>query len=248
MDQLRNKPDGIFEQDARDMNQLPARNTIERAGNIEFWRSICPQLSISEGPLGSHMKHYAVSPSDVQKVEQQVIEEGYFQVGPVVPRHETRLLADAVRTVVDHGFPASFVLVYDQVWQMLSRFENLLSPLGFSVSGFIRNVNEHRAESKEDSGWSPHRDGDPVISNMRNDGRPQILNVWIPFTDTTAEDEAATLQVGFYDVAAPVGGLPVTVNSRPIILNWLFRRWPTHISFHLSRMWMRFIHRFILHN
>src|SRR5450759_2061046 len=168
MDKLTNKPDGIFEQDTRDMNQLSARNTIvKRAGNIEFWRSICPQLSISESPLGSHMKPYAVSPSDVQKVGQQVLVEGYFQVGPVVPRHETRLLTDAVRTVVDQGFPAPFVLVYDQVWQMLSRLENLLSPIlgAFYYMTldvwiyYIRNVNEHRAESKEDSGWSPHRDG-----------------------------------------------------------------------------------------
>ena len=78
------------------MNQLSAQNTIvKRAGDIEFWRSICPQLSISESPLGSYMEPYAVSPCDVQKAGQQIIEEGYFQVGPVVPRQETKLIADA---------------------------------------------------------------------------------------------------------------------------------------------------------
>jgi hypothetical protein len=178
------------------MNQQPARNTIvKRAGDIEFWRSICPQLSISESPLGSPMKPYAVSPRDVQKVEQQVLEEGYFQVGPVVPKQETKLIADAANTVVDHGFPAPFVLVYDQVWQMLSRLENLLSPiLGafYYVTldvwvYYIRNVNEDRAEPKEDSGWSPHRDGGPVINTLRGDGRPQLLNVWIPFTNTSVD-------------------------------------------------------------
>jgi len=180
--------------DSLDMNQLPARDSIvKRAGDIEFWRSICPQLSISESPLDSHMQPYPVSPSDVQKAEQQVLEEGYFQIGPVVPRQETKLLTDAVRTVVDHGFPAPFVLVYDQVWQMLSRLENLLSPIlgAFYYMTldvwiyYIRSVNEDRAESKEDSGWSPHRDGKLVISTLRSDGHPQLLNVWIPFTDTT---------------------------------------------------------------
>jgi hypothetical protein len=34
---------------------------------------------------------------DVQKVGQQVLEEGYFQVGPVVPRQEAKLIADAVQ-------------------------------------------------------------------------------------------------------------------------------------------------------
>jgi hypothetical protein len=178
------------------MNQLSERNAIvKKAGDIQFWRSICPQLSISESPLGSHMKPYAVSPSDVQKATQQVLEEGYFQVGPIVPRQETRLLTDAVRTVVDHGFPAPFVLVYDQVWQMLSRLENLLSPiLGtfYCVTldvwiYYIRGFGEDRANSKEDSGWSPHRDGKLVISTLRGDGRPQLLDVWIPFTDTTVE-------------------------------------------------------------
>jgi hypothetical protein len=178
------------------MNQLSAQNTIvKRAGDIEYWRSICPQLSISDCPLGSHMEPYAVSPCDVQMVGQQIIEEGYFQVGLVVPRQETKLIADAARTVVEHGFPAPFVLVYDQVWQMLSRLESLISPiLGACYDMtldvwvyYIRDVNEDRAESKEDSGWSPHRDGKPVISTLRGDGRPQLLNVWIPFTDTTVK-------------------------------------------------------------
>jgi hypothetical protein len=178
------------------MSQLPAGNTIvKRAGDIGFWRSICPQLSIGESPFAPQMKPYAVTPSDVQKARQQVVEEGYFQACSVVPRQETRLIADAVRTVVNHGFPAPFVLVYDQVWQMLSRFENLLSPiLGASYDAtldvwiyYIRSVNEERAESKEDSGWSPHRDGKEIISTLRGDGRPQLLNIWIPFTDTTAE-------------------------------------------------------------
>jgi hypothetical protein len=178
------------------MNQLSARDTIvKRAGDIEFWRSICPQLSISERPLGSHMQPYAVSPDDVHKAEQQVLEEGYFQVGPVVPRQEIKLIADAVRTVVDHGFPAPFVLVYDQVWQTLSRLENLLSPIlgAFYYMTrdvwiyYIRGFDEDCVESKEDSGWSPHRDGKTVISTLRGDGRPKLLNVWIPFTDTTVE-------------------------------------------------------------
>src|SRR5262245_30521200 len=178
------------------MNQLSAQNTIvKRAGDIEFWRSICPQLSISDSPLGSYMEPYAVSPCDVQMVGQQIIEEGYFQVGLVVPRQETKLIADAARTVVEHGFPAPFVLVYDQVWQVLSRLESLISPiLGACYDMtldvwvyYIRGVNEDRAESKEDSGWSPHRDGKPVISTLRGDGRPQLLNVWIPFTDTTVK-------------------------------------------------------------
>jgi Phytanoyl-CoA dioxygenase (PhyH) len=178
-----------------DMNQLPVRDTIaKRAGDIEFWRSICPQLSISESSV-PYMKPYAMSPSDVEKVGHQLLEEGYFQIGPVVPRQDITLIADAVRTVVENGFPAPFVLVYDQVWQMLSRFENLLLPiLGASYDMtldvwiyYVRSVNEDSAESKEDSGWSPHRDGKPVITTLRGDGRPQVLNVWIPFTDTTLE-------------------------------------------------------------
>jgi hypothetical protein len=177
------------------MNQLPARNSIvKRAGDIEFWRSLCPQLSINERPLGSHLP-YTVSPRDVLKAGQQVLNEGYFQVGPVVPRQETKLISDAVRTVVDHGFPAPFILIYDQVWQMLFRLENLLSPIlgAFYYTTldvwiyYIRGVNEDSTESKEDSGWSPHRDGETVINTLRGDGSPQILNVWIPFTDTTVD-------------------------------------------------------------
>ena len=179
------------------MNALRARDPIvEKAADIEFWRSICPQLSISERPLDPHSQPYAVPLRDVQKAGQQVLEEGYFHVGPVVPRQETKLIAGAVRAVVYNGFPAPFVLVYDEVWQMLSRLKNLLSPvlgdfycLTLDVwIYYIRGVDEDRAEPIEESGWSPHRDGSTAITTLRgDDGRPQLLNVWIPFTDTTIE-------------------------------------------------------------
>ena len=184
-----NRPDRLSE-----VKPLTRNTLVKSAGDIEFWRSICPQLSISERPLSSHTQSYAVCPCDVQKAGKQVVEEGYFQVGPVVPRHETKLIADAVRTVIDHGFPAPFALVYDQVWRMLSSLENVLSPILGAYHTtldvwiyYIRSVNEDRAESKEDSGWSPHRDGKTIINTLRPDGRPQLLNVWIPFTDTTVE-------------------------------------------------------------
>jgi hypothetical protein len=192
---LKNKSDRLSKKDAG-MDQLLNPSTIvKKARDIQFWRSICPRLSISEGPLGSHLQPYAVSPSDVHKVRQQVLAEGYFRVERVLPRWEMKLVADAVRTVVEHGFPAPFVLVYDQVWQMLLRLENLLSPiLGafYYVTRdvwiyYIRSVNEDCTEAKEDSGWSPHRDGKTVITTLRGDGRPKLLDVWIPFTDTTVE-------------------------------------------------------------
>jgi hypothetical protein len=178
------------------MNQPTAHDTlVKNAGDVDFWRSICPQLSISDRPLISNMQPYAVSPRDVQKAVQQVCEEGYFHVSPVVPTQEVKLLADTVSTVVDHGFPAPFVLVYDQIWQILSRLENLLSPILGGLYDvtldvwiyYVRAINEDAAETKEDSGWSPHRDGRTVINTLRGDGRPQLLNVWIPFTDITVE-------------------------------------------------------------
>ena len=45
------------------------------------------------------------------------------------------------------------------------------------------------------------------------------------------KNEAPTLQVGFFDVAAPLVGLPVSVNSRLMMLNWLYGRGPTLILF-----------------
>ena len=50
------------------------------------------------------------------------------------------------------------------------------------------------------------------------------------------KDEAPTLKVGFYDVAPVDGASLLRVNNRLMILNWLYGRWPTHISFHSSLM------------
>jgi hypothetical protein len=62
-------------------------------------------------------------------------------------------------------FQHHLFLFMNQVWQMLSRLENLLSPILGALYDmrldvwiyYIRSVNKDRAESREDSGWSPHR-------------------------------------------------------------------------------------------
>ena len=45
------------------------------------------------------------------------------------------------------------------------------------------------------------------------------------------KDEAPTLKVGFYDVPL-VDGFPVTGHQPANDTNWLYGRWPTHMSFH----------------
>ena len=109
-----------------------------------------------------------MSPFNVEKVGQQHLEKGYFQIGPIAPRQDTTLIADAVRTVVDNGFPAP-----DQMWQMLSRLENLL--LGTSKN---RRYSSGATKSPaDDSASFPFRFIDVHAMAARDRCRGQFIEV-----------------------------------------------------------------------
>lgn len=178
------------------MKHLSMREDLEtKALDVEFWRSICPWLTITQSPFIPAVPAYPIDEGEALKAAQQVAEEGYFRVNPIIPQAELDVLVNAVRVVAQEGFPASFVLVFDEIWQMLSRLGNLMSPIlgpSFCLTRdiwiyYIRAQGEAPSEVKEESGWAPHRDGKAAVSTLKDNGLPLILNAWIPLTDISVE-------------------------------------------------------------
>jgi hypothetical protein len=163
------------------------------AGDISYWRALCPELAISPNPFDHGDGPLGVIGEVLEAAVAQIRTEGYFQMPAMVPADEVQKIARAIKTVVEAGYPASFVLIYDEIWQMLDRLQHLLAPMlgeSFTLTRdvwiyYVRCSNEAKVASKEDSGWGPHRDGHTNITTLREDGSPQVLNLWIPFVDIT---------------------------------------------------------------
>ena len=178
------KPADEFGDDLRffaDTGDLAA--LMARAGSVDFWRGLCPGLTISSNPFAKPPA--PLETDDASRLVEQIVEDGYFQTGPLVPPDEIRRLADAVSCVTSAGYHPIFASVYDEVWRMLATLGNLLEPIlgpGFRVvpDFWLWHVNA----GSERSGWAPHRDHQ-YPDTLRPDGRPTLITVWIPFTDAT---------------------------------------------------------------
>jgi hypothetical protein len=149
-----------------------------RAESVEFWRGVCPALTISDGPFAS-----------VAREARRVREDGYFKTASVLEAATTAALADGVQRVIAAGFHPLFVSVYDEFWKPFARLGSLLEPvLGGAPPRLLGDfwvwcVGPGRAPS----GWAPHRDHE-VDYTVGIDGRPTLLTLWLPFTDAVPEN------------------------------------------------------------
>jgi hypothetical protein len=159
--------------------------SLKLAASADYWRELCSWLSVTDDPFTSASTPYQISPELARELVDQLVEEGYFQSPPIVPRAEVDRLAEAVSTVVAAGFHPLFATVYDQFWDLLSALRAVLEPLlgpGFQVvpDYWLWHV-DPRSEGR---GWAPHRDHQ-FETTARTDGRPTLITVWLPLTDAT---------------------------------------------------------------
>lgn len=175
----------MFGDDLRYFSKPDLAALLAKANSPDFWRKLCPELTISSEPFAAAAPAFPVAPDEASSLVGQTVEEGYFQTAPLVPADEIRLLAAAVSAVVEAGFHPIFATVYDELWQLVARLDELLRPIlgeGFRVVPDFWLW--HVEPGSERSGWAPHRDLQ-YANTLRPDGRPTLITVWIPFTDAT---------------------------------------------------------------
>jgi hypothetical protein len=159
--------------------------SMTRAMSPDFWRGLCPELTISRDPFAEPPAPLPLDADEPPRLLEQIVEEGYFQTGQLLPAAEMRRLADAVDSVAAAGYHPIFATVYDEVWRMLATLGNMLDPIlgpGFRVVPDFWLW--HVGANSERSGWAPHRDSQ-YPNTLRPDGRPTLITIWIPFTDAT---------------------------------------------------------------
>jgi hypothetical protein len=104
------------------------------ARDPDFWRALNPQLTISELPIPPDAAERAhVEPSVTDRATRQIVDEGYLLAPSLVSPARVDTLRRATLRVVDAGFPAGFVWVYDEFYQAFQGLEALFAPLEFGA-------------------------------------------------------------------------------------------------------------------
>ena len=155
----------------------------------EYWRRLAPQLA--GGPAFRFGETQGTP-----KAAADVAEEGYAVLtseewtgrGRAVVRGKLMAkLEAAILALGRAGWPATFVIVYDAVWDLLRQAGPLCrgaaGPNAFNGDILAWCVDP----AKGQSGFSPHRDRQPedVAASFRADGTPRYATMWIAVTPAT---------------------------------------------------------------
>lgn len=160
---------------------------LAQAADESFWRALHPDLHISPFPLAAKLAGASpISGPVAERSAQRMIKDGYFDTPPIMSQARAARLAVVIGDLAARGIAPVFAFVYDEFWQMACG----MSPVLASLLGedFQMTPSDiwawHVTPSSTAAGWGPHRDmfaGEAV----REDGRPRVVNVWIPLTDAT---------------------------------------------------------------
>lgn len=170
----------------------------------EFWRKLCPDLSISPtgnedaDGLSSQQKkqaaaHKSTPVDESQRRRERLIEDGYVLIDDAI--EDQRLvhrLAAAITTLhKKHALPATFALLFDETWQLAQAASENLSSSSHPTNKFNFDMLAWYIDPREDMvGFSPHRDRQPddAKSSFFDDGMAKYVTMWLALTDATPEN------------------------------------------------------------
>jgi hypothetical protein len=160
----------------------------ERRQEIEdpdYWRGVNPGSSISEVPLRDLQGYGEVAAQEVDRYEDQLREDRYFQTDPVIPEAMRQEMLGCIESVRKAGLPVMYALVYDVFYRAFYYFDTALAHVLGPEYKLIPNFWVYYIEPSDGGkGFEPHRDAE-YADTIGADGLPTVLTLWVAVTDAT---------------------------------------------------------------
>ena len=154
----------------------------------KIFGAICPGLNVGNArkPALSGLPQELI-PS----LKGRLSRDGYFQVDPrgLDFTQAAKKLAQGIRSLKKLGWPATFVLMFDEAWELIYSLNSFMkSTTGCSCCYDI--LAWYVDPSESEAGFSPHRDRQPddVASSFRSDGSPRYATCWTALTEASHEN------------------------------------------------------------
>ncbi len=161
------------------LSQLP------HAGNVDFWRELNPDLSISEHPFQVSQPAPQPASSLLEEYRERMAEEAYFQTEPTLPPEMLASMRQAIESVKAAGLPAMFAFVYDVFYQGLTHFDAAFTAALGENYRLVPNFAVYYIEaSDQGKGFAPHRDAE-YRNALDEHGMPTVMTVWITVTEAS---------------------------------------------------------------
>ena len=189
--------------------QSPPIDLLSQWSNADYWRKLCPYLTISsdEKSLADNDKN--IEGCDDVNVNEQLLErlidDGYALLDSKICNDSLReKLARGISDMeVQHTLPATFILLYDETWKLAAESHRLLLQQSNgdnnATNQSILHPNNmafnfdmlawHIDPKMNQAGFSPHRDRQPdSLTDLENsfyaDGQAKYITHWIAVSST----------------------------------------------------------------
>ncbi|MBE9033951.1 phytanoyl-CoA dioxygenase family protein [aff. Roholtiella sp. LEGE 12411] len=156
---------------------------LTQAQDINYWRSLNPNLTISDNPFADFQDSSDISKKRLNDYTLQLREEGYFQTNQLIPSATIQEMNECINQVRKAGFPPIFALVYDVFYQVFDYFNPILEGVLGSGYKLIPNFWVYYIDTVDTGkGFEPHRDAE-YTNTIDANGMPTVLTIWITITD-----------------------------------------------------------------
>ena len=164
---------------------MGAKIEVEQLKNIEYWQSLCPELTITEpeslSEISSFGENLKLRPDDWAICKELINEDGYFAYDSWFDPGLIDSLANCFAALDAKGVPCVFAFVYDEFWELLLQLDPLLKDLigNYEIlpavwSWLVRDDNQ--------TAFTPHRDQVRDVL-IEDEDHLDYLTIWIPLTD-----------------------------------------------------------------
>lgn len=107
--------------------------TLDSLLDPSHWLALCPFLSVTQKRISFNC---AQSELELKQLGNELSTHGFFKVPSKIlslPEGLTELLALGIETLIAHGYPSNFILLYDESWFLGNIIGNILIPASGNV-------------------------------------------------------------------------------------------------------------------
>jgi Phytanoyl-CoA dioxygenase (PhyH) len=176
-----------------------------RREEVSTWAKICPDLSISDGrgldSAGDLSESLMLVPEEEAKRRRdRLVSHGYVLVDECMNTSLVEKVRQGIQQLQRQNLPASFVLMFDETWELAMQSRKMLESATHSRNAFNFDLLAWFIPLGE-GGFSPHRDRQPddAASSFHADQQAKFVTQWIALSDATPENSCLYMIPKPYD-------------------------------------------------
>jgi hypothetical protein len=159
----------------------------DRLLDLSYWQRLNPHLHVSPHP--AFRPALDISKQRLDQISDTLHHDGYLHQDPIFQTEDIAALRLGIENLVQAGWPAAFIYVYDEVWDFFYQLNEFLSYFlgdGYGLLPHFWAWHIDKDDNGATSGWPPHVDYSGECAFF--DDYLISLSLWIPLSNATAEN------------------------------------------------------------